>query len=846
MSSYFAVSLGPIPLLHRRELPNGLTVLVAPDRTAPVVSLQYWCATGSIHEGRWLGCGISHFLEHLMFKGTPRRGNSEMAQEIQGLGGHLNAYTSFDHTVYHVDLPAEKWTPALEILTDAIFHSLLPEEEFATEQEVIRREFAMGHDNPDRQLSQLLFRTAYSRHPYRFPVIGLLDLFNQLKREDLLAYYHQRYVPQNMTLIVVGDIDPESVFEWAEKNVGTLPRQPLPDLTIPSEPEQVTARHETLSFPTDLLRTALVYHIPGIEHEDTPALDLLAMLMGGGRSSRLHQQIVEKRGLAEEVSAFCYTPSQIGLWGVDARALPKQREALTEALRVEIKRVLTELVPDVEIARALRLSLVQHIRSMKTMSGKAATFGSGWLLVRDPHFHHHYLERLKLVTSADLQRVASRYLIPHRENQVEVLPQDFAIKPQTLSTDAAAKLIPEKRVLPCGSKVLTLPQASLPLISFRAIFPAGALHQPNGKSGIARLAAQLLIKGTRHRSSEQLSLDIEQMGGLLSTDAGNNSSVLSLEILESDWKRGFEIFLEILREPKVTESELETERRKQLSSLQLEKDQPMAQARNLVRAALFPGHPYQDSPLGSPEMVQSITVQDIETFWQQHFFSKETILAVAGNIPFSEWSPLVEKAFAEYQISPKPPVIAVPPLPSDLRREKSTPKQQAVIQVAFPTVSATHEDSLPLGVLDEALSDLGSRLFIRIREKLGLAYFVGTSQFLGVDTGYFTFYVGTDPKKRQLVEAELKDEIQKIAQEGITSPELERARSKILSQEQLQAQDPSSVLYCSALDELYGLGYDYRDKRRSRLANFTLDEINKIAQHYFTTTHYVTAIVSPE
>jgi len=293
-------SLIPAPAVELRELANGLNILVQPDFTAPVVSIQFWCASGSIHETPWLGAGLSHLLEHLMFKGTPTRGNSQMAQQIQDLGGHLNAYTSFDRTVYHVDLPSDHALAALEILGDAVFNSTLPEEEYEKEMEVIRREFAMGRDNPDSELGKLIFQLAFTRHPYRHPVIGYLDLFNQLTRADVVAYYHERYSPQNLSLIVCGAVEPETIFARAAELFEKNPRRKMADVFIPEEPIQHEQRRLRREFATQLTRVALCWPIGGFDHADTPALDLLAMIVGGGRSSRLHQTCVEKLGLAEQ------------------------------------------------------------------------------------------------------------------------------------------------------------------------------------------------------------------------------------------------------------------------------------------------------------------------------------------------------------------------------------------------------------------------------------------------------------------------------------------------------------------------------------------------------------------
>ena len=192
-------------------LPNGLGIIVQEDHSAPVASVQVWVGTGSIHEGRHLGAGISHLLEHMLFKGTATRGASEFAQRIQDAGGYINAYTSFDRTVYWIDIPAKGVPTAIELLSDAVLNSTLPPEEYAKEQEVIRREFAMGYDDPDRVSGHALFATAFREHPYHHPVIGHLDVFNALERDEVMAYYKARYVPNNMFVVVVGDVDPEKV-----------------------------------------------------------------------------------------------------------------------------------------------------------------------------------------------------------------------------------------------------------------------------------------------------------------------------------------------------------------------------------------------------------------------------------------------------------------------------------------------------------------------------------------------------------------------------------------------------------------------------------------------------------
>jgi zinc protease len=846
-------SLIPDPAVEIRELSNGLNVLVQPDFTAPVVSIQFWCASGSIHETPWLGAGLSHLLEHLMFKGTPTRGNSQMAQQIQDLGGHLNAYTSFDRTVYHVDLPSDNALAALEILGDAVFNSTIPAEEYAKEMEVIRREFAMGRDNPDSELGRLIFQTAFIRHPYRHPVIGYLDLFNQLTRDDVAAYYHERYAPENLTLIVCGAIAPETIFARAAQLLEKHPRRKMADLYLPHEPRQHQRRELHREFPTQLSRVALCWPISGYDHADTPALDLLATMAGGGRSSRLHQSCVEKLALAEQLDAFAYAPADHGLWGIEARCAPDKEEALVTEIGRQIRAFQDEAPQLRELDRAKRQSLLHQVHSQKTMSGKAASLGRGWLYQRDPHLSARYHEHVQAVTPEEILAVARRYFHTDRENLVSLVPRTEKPSAAALAREAPGRPMPQFISLGATSdtsvrRSLYMPQHTLPLLSLRATLPGGLLTEPAGKAGLGRLAANLLVKDTRRRNAEQLAGDVEQLGGSLHSDAGNNSATLSLELLSPDWKPGLDLFLEMLTETAPTEAELQTEKRKQLSLLQAENDYPMAAARDLVRAALYPGHPYGGKNLGTVESIEAITLKEIAAYQASHLLTQELIFTVTGPTPPEDWRDLASAAIASLAASDAKPrkKTAIPALKEIIRVEKIVPKEQAVLHLAFPTVPVAHPDQIALSILDEALSDLGSRLFVRIREELGLAYFVGTSQFLGLEAGHFFFYLGTDPARRREIEAELLQEVANLARQGITSEEFARARAKMQSQDKLDQQNPSQIAYAASLDELFGLGYAYGQTRRDRIAAITLGEVNGIAAKYFSSPHYVLATVSPQ
>src|SRR5437763_12862577 len=373
----------PPSTAHKWLLPNGLTIIVQEDHTAPVASVQAWCATGSIYEDQHLGAGLSHILEHMLFKGTKTRSTNQIAQKIQDVGGYINAYTSFDRTVFWIDVPKDGVPAALSILSDAMMNSTLPPEEYAKEQEVIRREFAMGLDDPDRQAGLLLFATAYQRHPYRLPVIGEMEIYNQLTQEQVVQYYKSRYVPNNLTFLVVGDVDAEKVRQQLADFFKDYPEKSLKPVFVPEEPPQLGRREVHNEFPTELTRLSLAWHIPEITHPDVSALDLLAGMLGDGRSSRLYRRVREQTGLAFSVSAFSYTPGDPGLLGVDATVEPEKRDATRDLILKIIKQIKASGVTAEELANAKKISLSHHLGALTTMRGQASDLGSNWFLTRN-------------------------------------------------------------------------------------------------------------------------------------------------------------------------------------------------------------------------------------------------------------------------------------------------------------------------------------------------------------------------------------------------------------------------------------------------------------------------------
>ena len=836
----------PPSTAQKRVLPNGLTVIVQEDRSAPVASVQAWCGTGSIDENEHLGAGLSHILEHMLFKGTKTRPSSAIAQKIQDVGGYINAYTSFDRTVYWIDVPKAGTSVALDILSDAMMNSTLPAEEYAKEQEVIRREFAMGMDDPDRMAGQLLFATAFQRHPYRLPVIGQLDIFNQLTQEDVMRYYKARYVPNNLTFIVVGDVEAEAVYQQLGDFFKDHPAKSLQPVYIPSEPPQLGPRIVHQEFETELTRLSLAWHIPEITHPDVPALDLLSTILGDGRSSRLYRRVREEAGLAFGVSAFSYTPGDPGLLGIDATVEPSKREGTQELILKIIEEIKQATVTPEEMAKAKKISLSHHLGSLTTMRGQASDLGSNWFLTRNLNFTRDYLAAVQKITPEDIGRVAEKYLTSDNLTIVSLNP-----KGALAAKDDAAQLIApgeiQKIELANGMRLLVREDPRLPLVSMAAVFRGGLLAETPQTNGITRLMAKVLLKGTKTRTAEQIADTIEAVGGSIGSDAGNNSFSVSLDVTQPDLKLGAELLSDVLLNATMPEKAVAREKEVQLAGIKEDEEQLTTVARNILREALFPDHPYALRGKGSVESVSRLTQKDLLDFRDRYLVAKNGVISVFGNVKAAEVKQIFEETLAEMKpghlaLSDTPKPL---PLTANTTVEELKDKAQGVIMVGYRGVDIFSPDRYALELIDEASSDLGSRFFVRIREQMGLAYYVGASQMQGLVPGLFLFYLGTDPQKIEQVKTALLDEINKLAAEGLTNDELTRAKKKLLGQQQIANQSNDSFGYMAALDELYGLGFAYYKALERDVEAVTLEDVKRVAAKYFQKQPYVLAIVRP-
>lgn len=824
-------------------LPNGLTLILDPDPSAPVVSAQIWVETGSIHEDQRLGAGVSHFLEHMVFKGTRDYDADELADTVQAAGGHWNAYTSFDRTVYYIDGPSASLPVFLKCLTGLVFFPVIPESEFEKEKDVIRREIDMGLDDPDNASTRLLFSTAFRLDPRRHPVIGHRHLFDAVGYEDLVRYHRERYTTDRCFAVISGDFDPDEARSLASALTADCKpgcgREPL----VVIDPPQLGPRQARETFAVPTSRISLAWKSPSLDDPAAPAFDVLAAILGRGRSSQLHRSLREEKSLALEISAFSWTgPGREGLLGISADALPANRDALISAIHEEIRKL--QIRPlEADLAKAKRQILASQFRSLTSASGRASDLASNWHEARDLDFTRAHVAAIDAVTAGDVRAAAAR-LTGERLTLTILDPLDAPAPARSAGRRASRPDI-VVHTLPNGLQVALAPDHRVPLVHFQAAIRAGLPSESPETNGINQLLASTLPKGTATRDAGELAMTLESLGASISASAGNNALLVQSAGLAADIAIIADVFAEVIVSPSLPPGSITREKASQLAALEEAMQDPLHAGFSALRKAAFQGQGYGLDALGTRESLASLDREALCAHHARHFHAGNMCLAVTGDF---EPATVLDLLIRHFSTLPggDPWTIPAGTRGSGGDVLVRLPKKQAVLAIGFPGASVSGPDRHALAMIQEYASDMAGPLFSRIREDLGLAYQVGATQFLGYDEGLFSFYMATSPEQIELARAELLAEISKIAGTGIPEEAFDRVRATVLSGLALQQQSPAHTARHIALDLLFGHPVDEHRRLASIYQELTNRQVWEVATRVFSNTSTVATILPIE
>jgi len=834
----------------RTVLDDGMIVILKENHAAPVVSLQFFVKAGSIYEREYLGRGISHNLEHLMSNGTKRRTKEQINQIIEEIGNASNAYTTKDHASYFITTASSYFDTALDVLSDYIQNPVFPEEEVESERGVILNEINMRKDDPESQLYELFSNTMFREHPVGIPTIGYRELFEKTTREDIINYHKRMYVPNNMIFVVVGDFDSAATLPKIKDFFKDFSRGPYPDFTIPGEPDQVSKRYAEQEMDVQISYMMMGFRTVDISHEDLYPLDVLAFIVGEGRSSRLYTKIKDEKQLVYAISAYSYTPAYKdgGYFGVMAPLAAENLKDAEAAILEELYNLKVQYVTNEELEKAKALKESSYIFSQQTVEDQAEMLGTDELSTGDVNFSKRYLEGIRAVTREDIMRVAKEYFHNGNLSVAVIKPKEAAkeIEKEDVKKDDKQA---QKIMMDNGMSLLIKENTAVPLVAMRAMFLGGVRLEDENNNGVSNFMSGTLIKGTKSRSAQQIAEEMESIGGAIDTFSGNNSFGVSVSMLKKDFDKGLDILSDVILNPSFDKNEMEKRRTEILAGIKQQEDDPFSLAGKLMRQNLFKSHPYRFQTLGSAETITKMNRDDLMAFYQKYCIPNNMVLAIFGDVDASEVADKVKKAFAGFQKKELeiPKNLSEQPLVSVLDTKMQKDIKQAVIFMGFHGITVYDEDRYAIEVMDAVLSGIGfpgGRLHEKLRANQ-IVYAVHAYNQPGLDPGLFAVYAGTTTDKVETAMGIIKEEIESLRNDAISDEELERGKRMCISIKQIGLQTNADQAFTMGLDELYGLGYEDISNYEDRINAVTKEDVKRVAEKYLQLDKYAIAIVEP-
>ncbi len=854
---------------HLETLPSGLRLVTHTSRAAPVVAFQIWCGTGAFDENDDER-GLAHLHEHMLFKGTPTRGVGEIAGQIEACGGQINAWTSSDQTCYHVVLPAHEWRNGLEVLADAYCHSLFDGDELGREIEVVVEEIKRANDSPSRVAYRRLFELVFCDHPYSLPVLGTSESVRGMTSERMRAFYGKHYVAANTTVVAAGDIDVDAVRAAVAEFFADLPSAPAIAKPTPAVPRP-SANAAVLKTAFSESRAIVAFPAPPLLDKDVPALDVLALVLGQGDSSRLVREIKDRLELVNDIGAWSYTPWRAGAF---AASLLTSADRLADALAAvvaEFERVRREGISDVELEKARTILLAEATYKLETVQGLAHSLGYFSVVCDDPLWEQTYHARVAALTKDDVLRVARRILDPAKVQVVQLLGEDadagadgaslldeaglvelarrgMAGSSAQTATKRSRDLIDgiELIELASGDQLVVLPDNSVPMVSLRVAALGGLRDETPASNGASHMLGELLVRGTGQRDADTIALGVDRIAADLGGFSGRNSLGMYAVTLSQHREALLGLLFDSLFDSRLPEAELERQRSAQLEDIRHQVDSPARTCFRHLLSALYGEHPYAWDMLGSIDSVRGLQRDDLISYMRGRLAPGRLVWSAAGDVDADALARAIEAATPSDRVplaEPQPPTARR--LDAPIERRVASDKEQAHIAIGFAGTRIGETDRHALQVMSTILSGQGGRLFLELRDRQSLAYSVTSMSVEGVDPGHIAFYIGTSPDKVDRARAGLYDQIARLVQDPVAAVELDRARRYLAGAHAIGLQRSGARAAAIGFSELYGLGRAAWKGHLAALLAVSAEDILAAAQRYLEVGHHVEVVLAP-
>lgn len=843
--------------IEKRHLSNGLEVIFVPTPGMDVVALQGWIRFGAADEPIE-AAGIAHLFEHLLFKGTETRGVGQIANDIENLGGDVNAFTTYDCTVMHLTLGKESANEGLEILADSLQNSVVDPDEFEREREVILEEIKRRNDNPGAAASDLLRSHLFGSHPYSRPVIGYSSIIEKISRDEVMKIYKSYYNSKNLYLTLAGDFDIPETLKTLEKLFSKLPTGPagVPRAPIGGRASASEYRHHN----TPDAHLSFAWRVPQMTHPMTPALDALALILGQGESSRLYERLVIDKQLVRSVGSYSWSPRDTGAFEIHVKTPPGTASKNYNKIVELIDSVLALPITTRELEKVKANMIAQNAYSRETVDGLAERFGYARAIADDANFDFEYTKRINELKTEDLESAKKEFLGWDKVISTGIVPKGEKLPlfiPPKKSNKKTAPRTWAGGVNKCeigDYTILAKKVSHAPIVSLRWNALGGCRIEKDTEAGTGSLWSRLITEGAIDSSGKiwkqkEINSLVDYLGASLGSSHGKGSSGLSFDCLSKDFETMANLTTAMAAEPLFEKNTVEAEKKRILTDIRSAHDSPGAVLGNMFYSKIFPKHSYGRDRFAEAKKIPKLNSSHLEKLHSK-IFSQKQVISVVGDVePESVFlyfekqlekskqklsAELLKKKKINHLTKPKPEV-------------KTLDKEQSHIQLGFPTFDIRHEDRWAISGLSGLLSGQGGRLFIELRDKLSLCYSVGCSHFEGIDGGFFSFYIGTSPEKEEKAMEAFHIEIEKIIDKGVTADEWERARRYILGSKKIEDQRLSPQALELSLTELYGLGFEESLQFEAHMNEVTHKDISEVARKYLSQKNKeVLTIVRPK
>lgn len=829
------------------RLKNGLTVYIIRDSRFPLVCTRLFVGTGSANETAEQA-GISHVLEHMVFKGTEKRPKGQVARDVESLGGYLNAATSFDKTWYITDMPAKHWKTGMDVVKDMAFHPSLDPAELEAEKDVIVSELKGGDDTPTRRLFEDLQVAGLAHTVYGRPIIGFEKTIRAVTVDDLRAYIRTWYQPQNMMLLVAGDIDPKAVLAHAEELFGDLKNDTILPEPAPVQLEGAAGgpRVEVTRGPWNKVYLGIALPAPALGDQRSIDLDVLAYALGGDGTSQFYRKYRYEKQLVDSISVGNMSLNRAGLFYMVAQLDADKVEPFWQEFTRDLAALdAGKITPDV-IERA-RFNYEDGMdRASETLDGLTSWKATVQFELGGPQGEANVRHALAAVDSARLRQAQDLWLRPDQV-RVRVLAPEKAKLPdldailqhnwpapavERQKASAVAEKVGKREIVDLGQgrTVILQPDRTIPYVSLEILRPGGnALLKP-ADQGLAQLTAATLTDGCGTRDLDAMERFVAERAASLSASAGVQSFTVSLTgpaRFNADY---FALLGDLLHKPTFAEKDVRRQADTLKAALVRRQDNPMSFMGSKINGFLFPGgQPYGFDGLGTAENQDRFGPGDVQSFWKQQN-AQPWILSVAGD--FDREKVL---AFARSLPVPTAPAVDVPQPTwgTDKRLPLSLPgRQQAHLLLAFHAVPLDHPDAPALMLLESVLSGQSGLLFNKLRDEQGLGYTVTAFYRSLPEAGFMAFYIGTTPRNLDVARQGFSGIIKDIKTDLLPADLLAKGLNRMEGSYYRGRQSLGARADEAASERLLGQPQDFQKRLLEKAAKVTPEQLREVARKY--------------